>query len=105
MRMRDPAFEDWILRARNITVRGELERRGLWSKAMAGDNGVPCPGCGGRDRFGVNTRKNLWNCRALGSGGDAIALAQHIDGTDFLAAVETVAGEPPPNGRDRKSVV
>lgn len=63
---------------------------------MAGDNGVPCPGCGGRDRFAVNLRKNVWNCRASGEAGDAIALARHIDGTGFLAAVETVTGTPPP---------
>ncbi|MEJ0093381.1 MAG: DNA primase [Methylocella sp.] len=96
--MRDQASDDWIARARAVTVKAELERRGLWSKAMAGDNGVPCPGCGGRDRFGVNVRKNVWNCRASGAAGDAIALAQHIDGTEFLAAVETVTGEPPPRG-------
>jgi len=23
----------------------------------------PCPRCGGRDRFGVNTRKRVFNCR------------------------------------------
>ncbi len=48
--------------------------------------------------FWVNVRKNVWNCRASGAAGDAIALAQHIDGTEFLAAVETVTGEPPPRG-------
>jgi hypothetical protein len=92
----DPAFEAWIDAARQASVQAELVRRGLWTKAMAGDNGVPCPGCGGRDRFAVNTRKNLWNCRASGEGGDAIALAQHIDGSSFLTAVETVTGQAPP---------
>ncbi len=96
--MSDPAVEQWIERARAVKVDGELRRRGLWSKAMAGDNGVPCPGCGGRDRFAVSRRKNVWICRAAGLGGDAIALAMHIDGTDFLAAVETVTGEPCPRG-------
>ncbi|ACK51134.1 putative DNA primase [Methylocella silvestris BL2] len=63
---------------------------------MLGDAGVPCPGCGGRDRFAVNLRKNVWYCRASGIGGDAIALAQHIDGSSFLVAVETILGELPP---------
>lgn len=89
-------FEEWIEAARRVTVEEELWRRGLWSRAMVGDNGVPCPGCGGRDRFAVNRRKNVWLCRASGEAGDAIALARHIDGTGFLAAVETVNGTPPP---------
>lgn len=91
------AFATWIETARRVTPQEELMRRGLWSRAMAGDHGVPCPGCGGRDRFAVNTRKNVWLCRASGEGGDAIALAMHIDGTEFLAAVETITGQPPPD--------
>lgn len=92
------AFTEWVDRAREITVRAELERRGLWSAKMAGDSGIPCPVCGGRDRFAVNTRKNIWNCRGSGKGGDAIALAEYLDGGDFLLAVETLTGSPPPNG-------
>jgi hypothetical protein len=99
MTARDIAFEDWIQRARKVPVREELARRGLWSKKMLGDAGNPCPGCGGTDRFAVNLRKNVWVCRASGAGGDAIALARHIDCSSFLVAVETVTGEPPP-GRD-----
>ena len=68
---------------------------------MAGDHGVPCPGCGGHDRFAVNLRKNVWVCRVSGEGGDAIALARHIDGTDFLEAVETIIGYPSPNRASR----
>ncbi|WP_036262743.1 DUF7146 domain-containing protein [Methylocapsa aurea] len=96
MRAHDPAFEDWLSRARAFTVRGELERRGLWSRAMLGDAGVPCPRCGGADRFAVNLRKDVWHCRASGMGGDAIALAEYLDGSNFLVAVETILGEPPP---------
>ncbi|MGH6839944.1 MAG: DUF7146 domain-containing protein [Methylocella sp.] len=90
------SFASWVADARRGSVQAELARRGLWSPRMAGDNGVPCPGCGGRDRFAVNVRKNVWLCRASGEAGDAIALARHLDGTCFLAAVETVTGRPPP---------
>ncbi len=93
----ESSFEEWKAAARAVKVQNELMRRGLWTKAMACDRGVPCPGCGWRDRFSINTRKNVWFCRASGNGGDAIALAQHIDGTGFLAAVETVNGSPPPD--------
>lgn len=95
MSPRDKSFEEWIARARAVSVQDELARRGLWSRAMAGDAGVPCPMCGGRDRFAVNLRKNVWNCRASGAAGDAIALAMHIDGVSFLAAVEIVNGTKP----------
>jgi hypothetical protein len=64
---------------------------------MSRDRGVPCPRCGGDDRFAVNERKNVFICRGGDGGrdvgGDAIALAQHLDGTDFLVACETVTGE------------
>jgi hypothetical protein len=90
-------YEEWIEAARRVTVHQELLRRGLWSSAMAGDHGVPCPGCNGDDRFAINVRKNVFMCRASSEAGDAIALARHIDGTGFLAAVETVNGTPPPD--------
>ena len=62
---------------------------------MLGDAGVPCPACGGTDRFAVNLRKNLWSCRKSGTGGDAIALVRHIDGVSFIVAVEILTGKPP----------
>jgi hypothetical protein len=95
----DPAFSEWIDRARRITVREELERRGLWSRKMLNDSGVPCPACGGRDRFAINEKLNVFFCRASQRGGDALALAEYLDGCDFLTAVETVSGEQRPRGR------
>ncbi|MEZ2144930.1 toprim domain-containing protein [Bradyrhizobium sp. DN5] len=78
-----------------------MHERGIL-KALKGRNGQlagPCPNCGGRDRFGVNLKKGLFNCRGCGTGGgDAIALVQFLDGCDFVRAVETLVG-PPPNGR------
>ena len=91
------AFDDWVERARAVTCRAELERRGLWRARMLGDAGVPCPGCGGTDRFAVNVKKNLWTCRKSGTGGDAIALVGHVDGASFLVAVEILTGEPQPD--------
>lgn len=102
--MSDVAFRDWIERAKRVSVRAELTRRGLWDqRKMSGDRGVPCPGCGGTDRFAVNLRKNVFLCRVSGAAGGAIALAQHIDGTDFLTACETVTGEPRPSGGREES--
>jgi phage/plasmid primase-like uncharacterized protein len=53
----------------------------------------PCPRCGGTDRFGVHTRKQVFNCRGCGAKGDVIALVQHIDGSEFRDAIATLAGE------------
>ena len=98
------AFDEWISEARAVPLRAELERRGL--RILHEHNG-PCPRCGGRDRFAVNFRRfdrnngteGIFICRESGAGGDAIALAQHLDGTTFLAAVETLTGRPPPGRR------
>ena len=51
----------------------------------------PCPVCSGKDRFSVNTRKRLWNCRGCRKGGDVIALVQHVEGFGFREAVERLA--------------
>ncbi|MCV2870649.1 CHC2 zinc finger domain-containing protein [Defluviimonas sp. WL0002] len=55
----------------------------------------PRPGCGGRDRFSLSTRKNLFNCRICGAKGDQIALVQHVLGLDFLAALDWLCGPRP----------
>ncbi len=65
---------------RGFRLRGRIERVG------------PCPLCGGADRFAVNTRKQVFNCRGCGQGGDVIALVQFLDGCDFVEAVAILAG-------------
>lgn len=52
----------------------------------------PCPGCGGNDRFGINTKKNVFQCRKCDAKGDQIALVQLALGMDFRAALEWLAG-------------
>lgn len=53
----------------------------------------PCPKCGGRDRFAVNTRKGLFQCRICGIAGDGLKLVQEIQGLDFKAALTWLCGE------------
>lgn len=102
----DPDFEDFIRRAREASVKGLLEKRGLWKAVMNGDRGVPCPACGGQDRFAVNMRKNVFTCRKSGAGGGALALWAHLAGDtrlrgpDFIDACAEILGEDPPV-RDR----
>jgi phage/plasmid primase-like uncharacterized protein len=49
----------------------------------------PCPMCGGTDRFSINVRKDLYNCRHCG-GGDAIELVRRATGMSYPAALEQV---------------
>ncbi|WP_454616489.1 DUF7146 domain-containing protein [Bradyrhizobium cenepequi] len=95
------ARSDWIERARAVSTESVLDGRGIL-KGLKGRNGQlagSCPNCGGRDRFGVNLQKGLFNCRGCRTGGgDAIALVRFLDGCDFVRAVETLVG-PPPNRR------
>lgn len=95
------ARNNWIATARSATTASVLHERGIL-KTLKGHNGKfagPCPVCGGRDRFAVDLKRSLFNCRhCQRSGGDAISLVMALDNCDFLRAVETLAG-PPPNGR------
>jgi hypothetical protein len=67
---------------RGVKLRGSVERVG------------PCPRCGGDDRFSINTKKQLWNCRGCDRGGDVIDLTQWLDGSDFETAVYKLTGNP-----------
>jgi hypothetical protein len=54
----------------------------------------PCPECGGTDRFSVNIRKNVFNCRQCGAKGDPIAAAMLTHKCSFREAVERLVGKP-----------
>ena len=67
-----------VINQRGIKLRGRIERVG------------PYPICGGTDRFSINTKKGIFNCRGCNVGGDVIALVQHLDGIDFVNACSTL---------------
>jgi putative DNA primase/helicase len=79
--------------AKAARVENEIARRGgLGHKRFGAELIGPCPQCGGRDRFAVNIRKQVFQCRGCGRTGDVIAMVQHIDGCDFRTAVRTLGG-------------
>jgi CHC2 zinc finger/Toprim domain len=82
-------------RARAVRVERELEGRAIQLQGRSPERFGPCPACGGRDRFSINTKKQVWNCRGCQKGGDVIALVMHLDDLDFWEAVELLAGVPP----------
>jgi CHC2 zinc finger/Toprim domain len=84
--------------AKATPIETEIGRRGI--KLIGRSERVgPCPVCGGRDRFSINLKKQVWNCRGCGKGGDVVDLVQHIDGVGFKDAVKTLAGN------ERKPIV
>ena len=54
-----------------------------------------CPICGGTDRFSINTRKGLFQCRicqTAGGAGDGLALVQFVRSCDFKTAIDWLCG-------------
>ena len=49
--------------------------------------------CGGKDRFSINIRKQVFLCRGCDVAGDVIKLVQHLDRCTFAEAVELLTGE------------
>jgi hypothetical protein len=95
--VRDPAFEEWIEEARAMPIGRALDVVAPHHAITRKTRFVgPCPGCGGTDRFSLNLKKNIFWCRKSAEGGDGIALARHVQGVDFLGAVEILTGRAPP---------
>lgn len=98
----NPAFDAWVDEARAVAVADAIQRFPHGLKRVGAELVGPCPACGGRDRFSVNPRKNVWHCRSSAKGGDAIALVEYLSGCDFLGACEQLTGRAPPTGEKGK---
>src|SRR5215467_13358695 len=96
-------FEHWKARAKLIPIENEIARRGIVLKRIGAEHVGPCPKCGGDDRFAINTKKQIFNCRGCCVGGDVIKLVEHLDGVDFIAACTALLNESPPklNGKHK----
>ncbi|HZC56023.1 MAG TPA: AAA family ATPase [Xanthobacteraceae bacterium] len=95
---------EWVARARAVPIENEIARRGIKLRREGKEMVGPCPRCGGDDRFAINIKKQIFNCRGCGAAGDVIDLLIHLDGIDFKSAVELLTGKPAPkppgNGKD-----
>lgn len=98
MRSSDLAFQDWVARAKAVTVASVVAARNLRLRGGNNKSG-PCPACGGKDRFTVSVRKNTFWCRGCQRGGDAIELVELMDACSFITACEILTGEPAPKGK------
>jgi hypothetical protein len=92
------AWREWIERARSANIMVVAEELGIRLKKVAVNEFVgPCPSCGGVDRFSINTRKSVFNCRGSDGGGDVIAMVEHATGCSFGEACERITGEARPD--------
>jgi CHC2 zinc finger/D5 N terminal like len=89
-------YLQWTNRARAVPIESLIGQRGLKLRREGAEFVGPCPRCGGDDRFAINVKKQVFNCRGCGIKGDVIAFVQCLDGCDFNSACATLAGEPPP---------
>lgn len=71
-----------------------IERLGIDGLRRSGPERIgPCPKCGGTDRFAVNVRNHMANCRRCGlRAGDQVGLVQEILGVGFREALSWLMG-------------
>jgi hypothetical protein len=86
---------EMIDRARAIPIESVVADRGVKLRRVGRELVGPCAACGGTDRFAIDSKRAIWNCRGCGKGGDAIALLMHVDGCSFADAVRILAGAVP----------
>jgi hypothetical protein len=96
--------DQWVVKARSVPIEDEIARRGIKLRGRIERCG-PCPKCGGEDRFSINTRKQVFNCRGCSKGGDVIALVEFLDDADFKRACEILTGESAPDQKRVKKIV
>jgi putative DNA primase/helicase len=89
------ALHGMAAEARSVRLESEIARRGIKLSAGIAERCGPCPVCGGTDRFSVNLKKQVWNCRGCADGGDVIELVRHLDVLSFGEAVRLLTGAAP----------
>jgi hypothetical protein len=91
-------WERFCADARAADILAVAESLGAHLKNIATNEWAgPCPICGGNDRFSVNTRKGVFNCRGCGAKGSVIDLVMHITGCSVIEACERITGAPRPD--------
>lgn len=96
----DEAFDRWRQDAKTADAVAFIASRGHKLLRQGAEYVGPCPRCGGHDRFSINPRRGVFNCRGFG-GGDFIDMVMHVDDCDMLAACRALTGREPPE-RPRK---
>ena len=89
------AWNEWIEQARNADFLGVARSFGVILKKSGTAEWIgPCPVCGGDDRFSINVKKRVCNCRVCGLTGNVIAFTEGITGCGFIDAVRADQRHP-----------
>lgn len=105
-------LDDFIGDARKVPLETVFDMvEGTYGRKVGGEHVGQCPACGGKDRFSINLKDQVWLCRHYdGRGGDGLALMAHRHGLDlkrraeFLLACSMVqGGRPIPEGGERET--
>jgi hypothetical protein len=75
-----------VTRTATIPIEQEVGRREVRLVRRGSERCGPCPVCGGQDRFSINIKKQVWNCRGCRKGGDVIDLVRHLEGVGYKEA-------------------
>lgn len=86
-----------LIEAKAMPMSAVVDRLGIARLVKQGTELIgPCPLCGGRDRFGINLRTGLFQCRKCGiRGGDQVALVREVLGLGFRDALQFLCGDAP----------
>jgi hypothetical protein len=92
------AWNQWIDQGRSADILAIAQSFGArLKKAGTAEFVGPCPLCSGTDRFSINSKKKVCNCRGCGLKGDVIAFVEGMTGASFIEAVERITGTPRPD--------
>jgi AAA domain/CHC2 zinc finger len=99
-------FKALVERARQVPVEAVIAQHGGIALRKSGQERIgPCPRCGGNDRFSINVKDNVWNCRGCKPDdvtGDVIGLVEFLYNLDFAAAVERLTGKTATKRGDKR---
>lgn len=92
MQAEDPRLID----ARAMPIDGIADQLGIPALMRAGRELTgPCPECGGRDRFSINTAKGVFQCRRCDAKGDGIELVRWLRQCSLPEALTWLCGDRP----------
>ena len=92
------AWNAWTDQAKNTEILGLVLSFGArLKKNGTAEYTGPCPACGGTDRFSVNVKKQVCNCRKCDLKGDVIDFVEILTGSAYLEACERINGTPRPD--------
>ena len=92
-------WTDWVDQARTADFLALAHQHGAQhlKKTGTAEWVGPCPLCGGKDRFSINVKKRVCNCRGCGLSGSTIDFVAGVTGCAFIEAVERINGTPRPD--------